>query len=96
MSLGGKTGLGEGKQVFTRRFRIGIALIVGSLLCGYASLAVLGGAVGADSPWLRNLSATVWVLTWIPFLVGFALCGKEGLEYAKDIINKYILRRSVK
>ncbi len=80
----------EGKQVFTRRFKIGIALIISSLLCGYVSLAVLGGALGASNPWLRNLSATIWFLTWIPFLVGLLLSGREGLQYAKGLIKKYI------
>ncbi|MFQ5862189.1 MAG: hypothetical protein ACE5IC_03605 [Candidatus Brocadiales bacterium] len=86
----------EGKQVFTRRFKTGIALIAGSLLCGYASLAVLGGAVGAGDPWLRDLSVTIWFLTWIPFLAGFLLSGREGLQHAKDLIKKYIFSRSGK
>lgn len=76
------------QEVLTRRFKIGIVLITGSMLCGYASLAVLGGAEGAHNPWLRDLSITIWLLTWIPFFAGFALSGKEGLQYAKDIFKR--------
>ncbi|OHB39181.1 MAG: hypothetical protein A3C38_00180 [Planctomycetes bacterium RIFCSPHIGHO2_02_FULL_50_42] len=78
----------ERKQVFTRRFKIGIVLITGSMLCGYASLAALGGAAGAHNPWLRDLSVTIWLLTWIPFFAGLAISGKDGLQYAKDIIKR--------
>lgn len=80
----------ERKQVFTRRFKIGIALITGSMLCGYASLAALGGAAGAHNPWLRDLSITIWLLTWIPFFAGFVLSGKEGLQYAKGIVKRLL------
>lgn len=76
------------RKVFTRRFKIGIVLIAGSMLCGYASLAVLGEAAGTHNPWLIDLSIKIWLLTWIPFFAGFALSGKEGLQYAGDIIKR--------
>lgn len=76
------------KSSITRRFKLGIALIIGSMLCGYASLAVLGGAAGANNPWLRDVSLLVWLLTWIPFLIGLLLSGKEGYRYAKKLISE--------
>lgn len=76
------------KSSITRRFKLGIALIIGSMLCGYASLAVLGGAAGANNPWLRDVSLLVWLLTWIPFLIGLLLSGKEGYQYAKKLISE--------
>lgn len=84
--------MSEKKPSFTRRFKLGIGLIVGSLLCGYTALAFVGGAVGAGSSRLRDLSLAIWLLTWIPFTAGFLLSGREGLQYAKDLIKKYIFK----
>ncbi len=80
----------EEKQAFTRRFKMGMVLITGSLICGYTSLVVLGGAAGTGKVWLRDLCITVWFLTWIPFFAGFYLSGKEGLQHAKGLIREYM------
>ncbi len=80
----------EKKQVFSRNFKLGIALIAGSLISSYASLAVLGGAVGTGKTWLRDLCIAVWFLTWIPFLAGFAMSGKEGVQRAMGLIKKLL------
>jgi hypothetical protein len=76
-----------------RRFKLGVVLIIGSTLCGYASLATLGGAAEADDPWLRDVSLLVWFLTWIPFLAGVVLSGKEGYRYAKRLIGEHLFGR---
>ncbi len=81
-------GLDEEKQTFSTRFKLGIVLIAGSLICGYTSLVVLGGAAGTGKTGLRNLCLTIWLLTWIPFFAGFALSGKEGVQQAKGLIRR--------
>ncbi|MEE9515105.1 MAG: hypothetical protein V3V54_03650 [Candidatus Brocadiales bacterium] len=81
-------GLDEEKQTFSTRFKLGIVLIAGSLICGYASLAVLRGAAGTGKTGLRNFSLAIWFLTWIPFLAGFALSGKEGVRQAMWLIRR--------
>ncbi|HHT9119911.1 MAG TPA: hypothetical protein ACFYD3_05135 [Candidatus Hypogeohydataceae bacterium YC41] len=78
----------EEKPGSSRQFKLGLVLIIGSLLCGYAALAVMGGAAGTHNTRLRNLSLLVYILSWIPFLIGFALSGKEGYKYAKKVISK--------
>lgn len=83
----------EEKPTFTRRFKLGIALIVGSILCGWLALAALGGGVGAKNPALGKIGLVTWFLTWIPFFAGLALSGKEGLVHAKRFIRERILRR---
>ncbi len=83
-------GLKEGKRVFSRRFKIGIILIAGSMLSGYASLGVFGGAAGAHNPWWRDFGLTVWLLTWIPFFLGLSLSGREGLRRAGDFIKEHL------
>ena len=79
------------KPTLSRQFKLGIALIIGSTLCGYITLAVLGEATVAHNPRLRTVSLVVWFLTWIPFLLGFALSGKEGYQYAKRLISERLL-----
>lgn len=81
------------KPTSSRHFKLGIALIIVSTLCGYATLAVLGEATVAHNPRLRTISLVVWFLTWIPFLLGFALSGKEGYRYAKRLISERIFGR---
>ncbi len=81
-------GLDKKRRIFSPNFKLGIALIAGSLICGYASLAVLGGAAGTGKTGLRNLSLVIWFLTWIPFLAGFALSGKEGVRQAVGLIRR--------
>ncbi|MFN3467770.1 MAG: hypothetical protein ACK4WF_08730, partial [Candidatus Brocadiales bacterium] len=76
------------KPTLSQRFKLGIALIIGSTLCGYAALAIVGEATVAHNPRLRAISLVVWFLTWIPFLGGLALSGKEGYGYAKRFINE--------
>lgn len=87
-------GLEEGKQVFSRRFKLGVVLIIGSMVSGYVALAVCGGAAGVHNLWWRDFGLTVWMLTWIPFFIGFSLSGKEGLLRAKELIKKYLINGS--
>jgi len=82
-----------GKPTSSRHFKLGIALIIVSTLCGYATLAILGEATVAHNPRLRTISLVVWFLTWIPFLLGFALSGKEGYRYAKRLISERLFGR---
>ena len=84
------------KPTSSRHFKLGIALIIVSTLCGYAALTVLGEATVAHNPRLRTISLVVWFLTWIPFLLGFALSGKEGYRYAKRLISERLFGKGSK
>ena len=84
------------KPTSSRHFKLGIALIIVSTLCGYATLAVVGESAVTHNPRLRTISLVVWFLTWIPFLLGFALSGKEGYRYAKRLISERLFGKGSK
>ncbi len=84
------------KPTLTQRFKLGIALIIGSTLCGYMTLAVLGEATATHNPRLRTISLVVWFLTWIPFLIGLLLSGKEGYRYASRFISERLFGKNSK
>ncbi len=81
--------ISDGEKFTTsRRFRLGIILIISSMLCSYAALALLGEASLANNSRLKSIGFWVYLLTWIPFFGGLALSGREGYTYAKKLIWK--------
>ena len=84
------------KPTSSRHFKLGIALIIVSTLCGYAALTVVGESAVTHNPRLRTISLVVWFLTWIPFLLGLALSGKEGYRYAKRLISECLFGKGSK
>lgn len=63
------------------KFFIGLLLIILSFILGKVALPVL-----ALNP---NLSILIYAISWVMFIVGIAICGKEGWYMAKRLDKKY-------
>ncbi len=65
------------------RFRVGVILIVVNYVLWAASFVFAALALrGTDFPWLR-VAATSFVLSWMLFLVGILLAGREAVRYIR-------------
>lgn len=71
------------KSKFSKKFYIGIVLIISSLIIGKITQAVF--FFYYTDVFLRKLSIVVYVLSWPPFLLGIAWA---GMEYA-DKYNRF-------
>ncbi|NVM25326.1 MAG: hypothetical protein HWN70_05350 [Desulfobacterales bacterium] len=60
---------------------IGLSLIILTSILGKVALAVL-----ALNP---NLSLLIYAISWVIFIGGIAICGKEGYYMAKRLYKKY-------
>ena len=63
------------------KFFIGLLLIILSFIFGKIALPVL-----AMNP---NLSILIYAISWVIFLVGIAICGKEGWYMTKRLDKRY-------
>jgi len=68
------------KKNFSKKFYIGIGLIISSLVIGKITQTTF--IIYFTNDFIRNLSVIVYVISWIPFILGIAWA---GMEYA----NKY-------
>jgi len=66
---------------------IGLFLIILTFILGKVALAVL-----ALNP---NLSLLIYAISWVIFIGGIAICGKEGYIMAKHLYKKYANRAIV-
>lgn len=73
----------KNKSKFSKKFYIGIVLIISSLIIGKITQAVF--FFYYTDVFLRKLSIVVYVLSWPPFLLGIAWA---GMEYA-DKYNRF-------
>lgn len=75
-----------------RRFVTGVILLASSSIVGWLALG-LGSALAAKfGSKALKIGGWVYGLSWIPFGIGFALSGREGVAYSKEWIRK-IFRR---
>ena len=63
------------------KFFIGLLLIILSFILGKIALPVL--AINSE------LSLLIYVISWVMFIVGIAICGKEGWYMTKRLDKKY-------
>lgn len=79
--------------MFRNRFFLGVTLIVLSSAIGWIALFA-GGALSARyGPAAAKLGVWIYAASWIPFGIGFALSGREGLRYSKEILARMLRRR---
>jgi hypothetical protein len=65
---------------FSKKFYIGITLIISSLIVGKITQAIF--VIYFTDEFIRKLSVIIYIITWPPFIMGIAWA---GIEY----VNKY-------
>ena len=68
------------QKQFSKKFSIGIALIIASLIVGKITQTTF--VIYFNNVFIRKLSVIIYILSWLPFILGIAWA---GMEYA----NKY-------
>ena len=66
------------KNGFSKKFYIGIVLIISSLIVGKVTQATF--VIYFDNDFIRKLSVIIYIASWLLFIIGIALA---GMEYAK-------------
>ncbi len=72
--------INNNKSKFSKKFYIGIALIISSLIIGKITQATF--VIYFTNDFIRKLSAIVYIISWPPLILGIAWA---GIEY----VNKY-------
>jgi len=76
------------------RIKIAIALFIVSYLSGWPLLIGIEAlAAYYESTFIAALGPVVYVISWIPWVVGFILGGPPALKLAKEYIRRIFLRR---
>ena len=76
------------KIKFTKKFYIGIVLIISSLIIGKVTQTTF--IIYFKNDFIRKLSVVVYILSWLPFLLGIAWAGMEYVKkYNKFFTFKY-------
>jgi uncharacterized protein YqhQ len=68
------------KNQFSKKFYIGIGLIISSLIIGKIAQATF--IIYFTNDFIRKLSVIIYIISWLPFILGIAWA---GIEY----VNKY-------
>ena len=68
------------QKQFSKKFCIGIALIIASLIVGKITQTTF--VIYFNNVFIRKLSVIIYIMSWLPFILGIAWA---GMEYA----NKY-------
>ncbi len=71
------------KKQFSKKFYIGIGLIISSLIIGKITQTTF--VLYFNNDFIRKFSGIVYILSWPPFILGIAW---TGMEYANKY-NKY-------
>lgn len=67
------------------RFILGVSLIIAAYLIGYGLPIVLGVFI-KNKKLAVTLAGGLWLFSWVPFFIGVALAGKEGVTWIKQKI----------
>ncbi len=65
---------------FSKKFYVGIVLIIASLLFGKITQTTF--IVYFNNDFIRKISVIIYIISWVPFIIGIAW---TGMEY----VNKY-------
>ena len=80
------------KKNFSKKFSIGIGLIISSLVIGKVTQTTF--IIYFTNDFIRNLSVIVYVISWIPFLFGIAWAGMEyANKYNRFFTLKYYIKK---
>lgn len=72
--------LNSDQKQFSKRFYIGIVLIIANLIVGKITQATF--VIYFTNDFIRKLSVIIYIISWPPFILGIAWA---GMEY----VNKY-------
>jgi len=76
------------KNKFTKRFYIGVGLIITSLIVGKITQATF--VIYFTNDFIRKLSVIIYIVSWPPFILGIAWAGKETVnKYNRFFTLKY-------
>ncbi len=75
------------KNGFPKKFYIGIALIISSLIVGKVTQTTF--VIYFNNEFIRKLSVIIYIATWLPFIIGIAWAGRE---YAKKYNQFFTLK----
>ncbi len=82
------TALTSNKSKFSKKFYIGIWLIIISLIIGKITQATFVFYFTND--FIRRLSIIIYIISWTPFLLGIAWAGREYVDkYNRFFTFKY-------
>ena len=77
---------------FSKKFYIGIGLIISSLIIGKITQTTF--IIYFSNDFIRNLSVIVYIVSWIPFLIGIAWAGREYVnKYNRFFTFKYYINK---
>lgn len=79
--------------MFRNRFLFGVTLIALSSAGGWIALFAGGALAARYGPAAAKIGFWIYVVSWIPFGVGFLLSGKEGVRYSKEMFARMFRRR---
>jgi hypothetical protein len=68
------------------KFALGVGLIIGAYVIGYG-LPVALGLIIKDKKTALSIATGLWLFSWIPFFIGVALAGKEGVTWVKQKLH---------
>ena len=80
------------KNKFSKKFYTGIGLIISSLIIGKVTQTTF--IIYFTNDFIRNLSVIVYVISWIPFILGIAWAGMEYVnKYNRFFTFKYYINK---
>ncbi len=80
--------INNNKSKFSKKFYIGIGLIISSLIIGKITQTVF--ILYFNNDFIRNLAIYVYIISWLPFILGIAWTGMEYVhKYNRFFTLKY-------
>ncbi len=79
--------MSQNPEKFSKRFYIGLALIISSLIIGKITQATFVFYFTND--FIRRLSIVIYIISWPPFILGLAW---TGMEYANRYNRFFTIR----
>lgn len=77
------------------KFIIGVGLIIGAYIIGWIIPLILV-AVMRNRVRAGEIGGGLWIFSWVPFLIGVALAGKEGVVWVKQKIFRRKIKQDIK
>ena len=86
------TVLTRDKSKFSKKFYIGIVLIIVSLIVGKITQATF--VIYFTNDLIRKLSVIIYIISWPPFILGIAWAGRETVnKYNHFFTFKFYLKK---
>ncbi|MFB3897546.1 MAG: hypothetical protein ACE14V_14715 [bacterium] len=68
------------------KFALGVGLIIGAYLIGWAVPAILV-FIMKNKVRAGEIGFGLWLFSWVPFFIGGAIAGKEGIIWVKQKLH---------